>query len=136
MKHFSFKKVSISEIKKGLRELNSDKASTFCNIPNILKQNRKSCSYTLQKLTNDALKQGNFPDKLKSADVMPILKKDDPTRVKCYRSVSVLPGVSKTFERLMDKQWVFSNCSLTCVPSLLSLIEKLEKVLDNKEYGG
>ena len=90
----------------------------------------------MQKLTNDALKQGNFPDKLKSADVMPILKKDDPTRVKCYRSVSVLPGVSKTFERLMDKQWVFSNCSLTCVPSLLSLIEKLEKVLDNKEYGG
>ena len=104
MKHFSFKEVSISEIKKGLRELNSDKASTFCNIPNILKQNRKSCSYILQKLTNDALKQGNFPDKLKSADVMPILKKDDPTRVKCYRSVSVLPGVSKTFERLMDKQ--------------------------------
>ena len=136
MKHFSFKEVSISEIKKGLRELNFDKASTFCNIPNILKQNRKSCSYTLQKLTNDALKQGNFPDKLKSADVMPILKKDDPTRVKCYRSVSVLPGVSKTFERLMDKQWVFSNCFLTCVPSLLSLIEKLEKVLDNKEYGG
>ena len=92
----------------------------------------------MQKLTNDALKQGNFPDMLKSADVMPILKKDDPTKAKCYRSVSVLPGVSKTFERLMDKQWVFiltNFCPLTCVPSLLSLIEKLEKVLDNKEYG-
>ena len=42
--HFSFKEVSISEIEKDLRELNSNKATTFGNIPtNILKQSSKSC---------------------------------------------------------------------------------------------
>ena len=52
--HFSFKEVSISEIEKELRELNSNKATTFGNIPTkILKQSSKSCSDTLQKLFND-----------------------------------------------------------------------------------
>ena len=63
--HFLFKEVSISETEKELRELNSNKA-TFGNIPTkILKQSSKSCSDTLQKLFNDALRDGYFPDKLK-----------------------------------------------------------------------
>ena len=72
MDHFSSKDVSISEIGKELRELNSHKVTTFGNIPTkILKQNRKSCSDTLKKL---------FPDKLKCADVTPIFQKDDPQK--------------------------------------------------------
>ena len=96
--HFSFKEVSISEIGKELRELNSNKATAFGNIPaKILKQSSKSCSDTLQKLFNDALRDGYFPDKLKRADITPVFKKDDPTKAKNYRPVSVLPGVSKYF---------------------------------------
>ena len=34
-------------------------------------------------------------------------KKDHPTLVENYRPVSVLPGVSKVFERIIQKQ--FSN---------------------------
>ena len=53
--HFSFKEVSISEIEEELKELNSNKATTFGNIPiKILKQSSKSCSDTLQKLFNNA----------------------------------------------------------------------------------
>ena len=41
--HFLLKEVFISEIEKELRELNSNKATTFCNIPTkILKQSSKS----------------------------------------------------------------------------------------------
>ena len=106
--HFSFKEVSISETEKELRELNSNKATAFGNIPTkILKQSSKSCSDTLQKLFNDALRDSYFPDKLKCADVTPVFKKDDPTKAKNYRPVSVLPGVSKIFERLMHKQISF-----------------------------
>ena len=48
----------------------------FGNMPTkILKQNGKSCSNTLQRLFNDALRHGNFPDKLKCAEVMPVFKK-------------------------------------------------------------
>ena len=59
-----------------MRELNSNKATTFGNKPTkILKQSSKSCSDTLQNLFNDALRDSNFPDKLKRADIMPVLKK-------------------------------------------------------------
>ena len=81
--HFSFKEVSISEIEEELKELNSNKATTFGNIPTkILKQSSKSCSDTLQKLFNNALSDGYFPDKLKRADTKPVFKKDDPTKAK------------------------------------------------------
>ena len=64
--HFSFKEVSISETEKELRELNSNKATIFGNIPTkVLKQSSISCSDTLQKLFNDAVRDGYFPDKLK-----------------------------------------------------------------------
>ena len=106
--HFSFKEVSITEIEEELREQNSNKATTFGNIPTkILKQSSKSCSDTLQKLFNDALRDAYFPDKLKRADITPVFKKDDPTKSKNYRPVSVLPGISKIFERLMRKQISF-----------------------------
>ena len=60
--------------------------------------------------------------------------------------ISVLPGVSKFFERLMHKQINFhtDQCPLPCVtmktvtvPNKHSfLIEKWKKVLDNKGHGG
>ena len=73
---FSFKDVSVSEIEEELRELNSDKAIAFGNIPTkLLKQSSKSCSNTSQKLFNDALRDGYFRDKLKLADITPVIKK-------------------------------------------------------------
>ena len=68
----------------------------------ILKQSSKSCSDRLQKLF-DALRDGHFPDKLKCADVTLVFNKDNPTKAKSYRPVSVLSGVSKVVERLMHK---------------------------------
>ena len=108
MDHFSFKEVSISEVEKELRELNSNKATIFGNIPTkLLEQSSKCCSDALQKLFNDALRDGYFPDKLKCADAALVFKKDDLTKAKNYRPVSVLPGDSKTFEKLMKKQISF-----------------------------
>ena len=91
-----------------LRELNSNISTKFGNIPTkILKESRKNCSDTLEKLFNDALKNGYFPGKLKRADIMPVSKKDDAIKAKNYRPVSVLPGVSNFFERIMHKQISF-----------------------------
>ena len=145
--NFSFKEVSISEIGKKLRELNPNKLTTSDIIPTkSLKQSSKNCSGTLQKLCNDALRDGHFPDKLKSADVRPVFKKDDPKKAKNYRPLSVLPGVSKMFERLMHEQISFHvdqilspyvcgyRKGFSTQHALLSLIEKWIKVLDNKGY--
>ena len=48
--------------------------------------------------------QNIFQSLLKLADVTPVFKKGDPTSVKNYRPVSVLPNVSNFFERIMLKQ--------------------------------
>ena len=74
--HFSFKEVFVSKTEKESRELNSNKATTFGNLPTkILKQSSKSCSDTSKKLFNDALRDGYFPDKLERADITPVFKK-------------------------------------------------------------
>ena len=102
---FSFNEASLSNIEKELRSLNPSKAYTFKNIPpKILKESREYCSDILQKLFNQTLSNKEFPDELKLADVTPIYKKDDPNKSKNYRSVSVLPVVSKVFEKIMHDQ--------------------------------
>ena len=58
----------------------------------------------MQKLFNKILKTGNFPDKLKLADITPVFSKNNPLEKENYRPVSVLPVVSKIFERAMQKQ--------------------------------
>ena len=55
------------------------------------------------KLFNEILRAGNFPDRLKLADITPVFKKNNPSEKENYRPVGVLPVVSKIFERIMQK---------------------------------
>ena len=48
-----------------------------------------------------------FPDILKSAEVKPVLKKKSRIDKENYIPVSVLPVISKIFERLILKQLMF-----------------------------
>ena len=59
---------------------------------------------TLQNLFNECLTTGNFPDNLKLAHINPVFKKKDPLNNENYKAVSVLPSISKIFEKLMQKQ--------------------------------
>ena len=84
--HFFFKVVSIREIEKKLRELNSNNETKFGNIPaENLKQSSKNCSDILEKLFHDAMSNCHFPDKQECVDLTPIFKKDGPTKAKNYR---------------------------------------------------
>ena len=47
---------------------------------------------------------GKFPSYLKKANVCPIFKRGDNLDVVNYRPVSVLPNVSKIFEKVMVSQ--------------------------------
>jgi len=54
---------------------------------------------------NDALITDDiFPNKLKLADITPVHKKDETTNKENYRPVSVLPLISKIFERVTYDQ--------------------------------
>ena len=78
---------------------------------------------------------------MKYADVTPIYKKDDKTDKTNYRPISILPNLSKIYERLMYNQIspyfdsVFSKFqsgfwSFQCTHCLLTMVEKWRKILD------
>ena len=58
----------------------------------------------MTECVNFTLRNGKFPDFLKDANITPVHKKDDPTDKVNYRSVSILPSLSKIFERVIYNQ--------------------------------
>ena len=52
-------------------------------------------------LFNMSISQGKFPDALKNAKVVPIHKDDSRLEISNYRPISLLPTLSKIFEKLM-----------------------------------
>ena len=58
----------------------------------------------LSDCINDSLLNGSFSDSLKLGNITPVRKKDEPTDKENCRPVSVLPLLSKFFERLIYDQ--------------------------------
>ena len=57
---------------------------------------------------------GLFVDKLETAKVIPLFKKEDPTLLTNHRPISLLPSLSKIFEKVIDQQLYayFENSNL------------------------
>ena len=55
-------------------------------------------------IINQSLLTGIFPDSLKLAKVAPVFKKDDPHLTDNYRPISLLPVISKVFEKVVFRQ--------------------------------
>ena len=55
----------------------------------------------MTQCVNKSFARGEFPDCLKEANVSPIFKKDDPLDKENYRTVSILPLLSKVYEKLL-----------------------------------
>ena len=53
---------------------------------------------------NQYLINGEFPHCLKQAEVIPVFKKEEKLDKSNYRPVSILPVISKIYERLMYDQ--------------------------------
>ena len=103
--NFSFKMVSIDKVKKVVFKLNSKKFSTYEAIPaSILKQTIGVHLKYLTNTINHSLRESTFPDELKQFEVIPVYKKLDPLQKENYRPVSLLPHISKVFEKVIYKQ--------------------------------
>ena len=146
---FLFSEITLEEVEQELSLLNPKKANTFQNIPpKHLKQVSDVCAPILLDLINGSITKKEFPDKLKCADVTPVFKKGDNTSAENYRPVSVLPVVSKIYERIMQKQ-INRHIEQYLSPylcgyrkrysaqyALVSLIERWKKILDSNGYAG
>ena len=147
---FSFKLVSVKDIENEIRKLSPDKANTHKNIPiKVLKEAEKIVSHPLMDIWNkEMVGKRKFSIKLKLADIKPIHKKLESIYEKNYRPISILPVVSKIFERIMDKQMnPFVEKFLSPYISgyrkghnaqyaLTIMIEKWKQSVDNGGYAG
>ena len=145
---FELSYVNSEQVRKYVLSLDSNK-SISGNIPiNVLKL---SVDYYLGYLTNCinfCIANSIFPDELKLADVTPIFKEGDDTDKVNYRPISILPAISKIFERLLfDQLNAFMEPKfhkLICgfckghstQHALLRLLKKWQSCLDHNEIVG
>ena len=126
--------------------LNAKKATGADNISaKLLKTCAAYISRPISNLVNIAFSKSQFPVGIKVAQVLPLYKKIDPLNKENYRPVSILPTISKNFERSMHDQ--LSNFmdshfnpflaafrkGLGCQSTLLRLLEDWRKALDSRE---
>ena len=133
-----------------INKLNAKKSGTFMNIPvKILKE---AVDIVAQPLTDiwklEIVAGRKFSSKLKLADITPLHKKLETIKKENYRPVSLLPVVSKLFERLMQKQMgayieKFLSPYLcgyrkgyNAQYALIAMIEKWKKCLDGNGFAG
>ena len=70
----------------------------------LLKTVKNSLLSPITIIVNQMLTTGIFPDNLKIAKVNPVFKKDDDTLFTNYRPISLLPTISKIFEKVIFTQ--------------------------------
>jgi len=92
--------VTIPQVRKELAKLNTSKAPGPDGVPSrVLKDCAAELAPSLTLLFNKSLTLGKFPQEWKKANVVPVHKKGSKTDVKNYRPISLLPVVSKVFEK-------------------------------------
>jgi len=101
---FTFSEVNTEYVDKLVISLESKKATSGNISPKFLKLSSGICSSYLAKFFNASLSTSTFPDSLKCASITPIPKKGDATCIKNYRPISILPTVSKIFEKIISAQ--------------------------------
>ena len=111
----------------------------------ILKQCVDVYLLFLTKAINHAITENTFPEQLKKSEVIPLHKKEDPLKKENYRPVSLLPHVSKVFERIIYKQInIYMQDKLSkhitgfrkshgTQHSLMTMLEKWKSALDKGE---
>ena len=105
-----------------LKASDQKKACGHDHLPvKLLVDSAQYISNPLSYIFNLSLQLGQFPDPLKIAKISPVYKKGDRDQPGNYRPISVLPVLSKIFEKLVNNR----------------LIEYLEKhnILYKHQYG-
>ena len=102
---FNFNIISDIDIIKVIDHLENKTSCGVDGISNsLLKTIKSEIVQPVTVLINQMLTTGIFPDKLKIAKVVPLYKKGDNTLFSNYRPISILPSLSKIFEKIVYSQ--------------------------------
>ena len=146
---FSFSTVENREIETIISELNKKSATVYNDIPaKVLQNNSDIISPIITKIYENAKEVGIFPTPLKTGNVTPVHKKGEMTIKENYRPISILPTVSKIYERNMcneiqnyiDKYLSPYLCGFRkgfgTQHCLAVMVEVWKKAIDLKEHAG
>ena len=146
---FSFLPVSESVICDKIESLDKRKPTTHNNIPTrILVENKDIISPFITEMYNESNRTSNFPNSLKLADVTPVHKKKERIIKGNYRNVSILPPVSKIYERdMFDQISVYIDKYLSpflcgfrkgysTQHCLMVMLDKWHKAIDSGKFAG
>ena len=144
--NFNFIEVDQKQIEKKILKLDVNKASQSSDIPiKFLKENSDIFSNFLCCSFNNSIKLSISPEILKHADITPLYKKGKKDIKGNYRPVSILPNLSKIFEKCMFEQMsqffenIFSKyqCGFrkgfSTQQCLLAMLEKWKRSVDNSK---
>ena len=100
--HDSFKlqKVTYNDIVKSLKSLRNDCSTGYDNIQvSFIKPIAEYIDSPLTFIINNLIEESKFPDQWKIARISPIPKVTNPTELKDYLPISILPILSKVYEK-------------------------------------
>ena len=99
---FFFKFIDRKKVFNELQKLENKKACQGSDIPvKIIKGNINIITNFINNNFINSLFSSDFPSDLKNADITSVFKKKDCENVENYRPLSILPVLSKVYERCM-----------------------------------
>ena len=144
-----FEPSSPAEINNIIHDLKQTKGVGIDGIATkILKAASEYIASPLSKLMNNCIKNGVFPDSLKIANVIPVFKSGERDVLSNYRPISILPCISKVFEKIISKrltdyfntigipsknQFGFQKNSSTFM-AIASVMEEISASVDSKTF--
>ena len=104
---FSFSLESEENIGKLIDQMKSNVATGRDGIGvKVIKDAKTILTPWLTKIVNISYSTNTFPDCMKKASIRPIHKKEDSNFISNYRPISILPCLSKVFERSASNQLI------------------------------
>lgn len=139
------------EVKKLIDKLDANKATGIDGIgPKILKSCGDHLSVAIAGIINNSIKYGVFPDVMKEACIYPVHKGGCKQDANNYRPISILPTLSKIFERhiALQLQLFFKKTNVlhvnqsgfrtshSCHTALIRLVDTWLKEVDDGNFVG
>ena len=121
---------TVDDIKTIVSQLNNSAAGQDELPPSIMKQLCNEYCIPLSYIINSSIIQGDFPEELKLAKVIPIYKADNEQHIQNYRPISVLPF----FQKYSKRSFIISCLNLSlqtifCMKNSLDSAKGMQQVM-------